>query len=301
MAGYDSDWRDRARSRWSGRRGRAWSGAQGSGYGADYRGRGYAHGTEYRAGSEADFGSDSRFERGEYGRPVNTRGFGTRGSWGTPDRFQGSEWRRGWSSGEPGGRAWRRAWSGPAEWGAGERGRGWETGYGGEYEGGRYSVRSRRGRATGYGPDFSEFESGRGGYATDFRMGAERDEDDFGGREHRHYGHTPVDRWPSDASRNMPAHMSDDDVIESVRENLFQDSFVDPERIHVTASDGVVTLSGEVDDFLETRYAWDDAWESPGVRGVINDLTVRTDRAPDETRMPQASSAERGRRERGSR
>jgi len=38
-----------------------------------------------------------------------------------------------------------------------------------------------------------------------------------------------------------------------------------------------VTLTGDVGDFMEARYAWDDAWESPGVRGVINNLTVRTD------------------------
>jgi hypothetical protein len=41
--------------------------------------------------------------------------------------------------------------------------------------------------------------------------------------------------------------------------------------------EGVVTLTGEVADFMEARYAWDDAWESPGVRGVVNNITVRTD------------------------
>jgi osmotically-inducible protein OsmY len=43
----------------------------------------------------------------------------------------------------------------------------------------------------------------------------------------------------------------------------------------------VVTLTGEVDDFLKARYAWDDAWEAEGVRGVVNNLTVRAD-------LPQA-------------
>ena len=72
-----------------------------------------------------------------------------------------------------------------------------------------------------------------------------------------------------------PAGMSDDDVLDSVRENLFQDSYIDPESIRVRVEDGVVTLSGFVSDYLEARYAWDDAWESPGVRGVINRLEVR--------------------------
>jgi osmotically-inducible protein OsmY len=51
--------------------------------------------------------------------------------------------------------------------------------------------------------------------------------------------------------------------------------------------DGVVTLSGEVDDFLEARYAWDDAWEAEGVRGVINNLTVRTAEPHAQMGMPQ--------------
>ena len=44
----------------------------------------------------------------------------------------------------------------------------------------------------------------------------------------------------------------------------------------------MVTLKGEVDDYLEARYAWDDAWEAAGVRGVLNQLTVRTDEPHDE-------------------
>jgi hypothetical protein len=71
--------------------------------------------------------------------------------------------------------------------------------------------------------------------------------------------------------------LSDDDVREWVRRRMASDAWLDPDRIEVEVEDGVVTLTGEVDDFLEARYAWDDAWESPGVRGVVNNLTVRTD------------------------
>jgi hypothetical protein len=58
---------------------------------------------------------------------------------------------------------------------------------------------------------------------------------------------------------------------------MSEDTWLDPRRIDVQVEDGVVTLTGEVDDYMEARYAWDDAWEADGVRGVINNLTVRTD------------------------
>ncbi len=115
---------------------------------------------------------------------------------------------------------------------------------------------------------------------------------DFAGRLQRHYGHTPPDRWPAEDPPRASASLDDDEVHHSVCENLFQDSFVNPDRIEVSVDRGVVTLRGEVDDFLEARYAWDDAWESPGVRGVINNLTVRTDRASDEMELPQTRRGE---------
>ena len=57
----------------------------------------------------------------------------------------------------------------------------------------------------------------------------------------------------------------------------------------------MVTLTGEVDDFMQARYAWDDAWESAGVRGVVNNLTVRTDVPRDEMDLPQTAGTERRR------
>lgn len=73
------------------------------------------------------------------------------------------------------------------------------------------------------------------------------------------------------------AELSDDEVLHSVRTRLLQDRWLDADRINVEVEDGVVTLTGEVGDFMEARYAWDDAWETPGVHGVLNSLTVRTD------------------------
>jgi hypothetical protein len=74
-------------------------------------------------------------------------------------------------------------------------------------------------------------------------------------------------------------HAQDDDtILHSVRQNLYQDRYLDADALEVDVEDAVVTLRGEVADFLEARYAWDDAWEVPGVRGVLNQITVRTDR-----------------------
>ena len=74
-----------------------------------------------------------------------------------------------------------------------------------------------------------------------------------------------------------PEEMTDEEIRQEVRQRLYQDSWVDADRIEVEVNDGVVTLKGEVEDFMEARYAWDDAWESEGVRGVLNHLAVRTD------------------------
>ncbi|MDB4949986.1 MAG: hypothetical protein JWM27_2635 [Gemmatimonadetes bacterium] len=68
---------------------------------------------------------------------------------------------------------------------------------------------------------------------------------------------------------------SDEAVARAVRDRLYRDSWLEPDGLNVEVHDGVVTLTGEVADFMEARYAWDDAWETDGVRGVINNLTVR--------------------------
>jgi hypothetical protein len=75
--------------------------------------------------------------------------------------------------------------------------------------------------------------------------------------------------------------LGDEEIRQEVRARLYHDSWLDADSIEVEVEDGVVTLRGEVGDFLEARYAWDDAWETGGVRGVVNHLRVRTDRAND--------------------
>jgi len=87
------------------------------------------------------------------------------------------------------------------------------------------------------------------------------------------------DRWerPGEyvVSRDQP--LGDEEIRNEVRQRLYQDTWLQADDIEVTVRGGIVTLRGEVHDFLEARYAWDDAWESDGVRGVINNLTVRPD------------------------
>jgi osmotically-inducible protein OsmY len=67
----------------------------------------------------------------------------------------------------------------------------------------------------------------------------------------------------------------DDELKADVEEALFYDTWVDAEAITVEVSDGVVTLTGELPDYAEIRYATDDAWDVDGVRGVRTQLRVR--------------------------
>ena len=100
--------------------------------------------------------------------------------------------------------------------------------------------------------------------------------------------------WPgsSVAVAQEAALPSDEELTQAVRENLHRDVYVSAEGIEVSVANGVVTLRGEVGDYMEARYAWDDAWEAEGVRGVLNQLTVRTDRPDQQSTEEAATSAE---------
>ena len=102
--------------------------------------------------------------------------------------------------------------------------------------------------------------------------------------EHAYRQHPELDREPGPRGARWGYEMddtgmdlSDGEILDAVRRRLYQDVWLDLDRIDVEVEDGVVTLRGEVDDFLEVRYAWDDAWETQGVRGVVTQLTVRAD------------------------
>lgn len=98
-------------------------------------------------------------------------------------------------------------------------------------------------------------------------------------------------RWPEEPhGGDIVRPMEDEEVVQSVRESLYADHWIDPDRIQVEVEDGVVTLRGEVDDYMEARYAWDDAWESIGVRGVVNHLTVKMESATGEKSDPMVQT-----------
>jgi hypothetical protein len=100
------------------------------------------------------------------------------------------------------------------------------------------------------------------------------------------------DRWGYEMD-DAGYDLDDEQILDAVRRRLYEDVWLDVERIDVEVEDGVVTLRGEVDDFLEVRYAWDDAWETEGVRGVVTQLTVRADEPQSATHgdlVPQTAS-----------
>ncbi len=68
---------------------------------------------------------------------------------------------------------------------------------------------------------------------------------------------------------------TDEQVADDVRNRLIWDSWVDADQVDIQVRDAIVTLTGEVDSNVEKRAAGDDAWDTPGVVDVINNLRVR--------------------------
>jgi hypothetical protein len=111
----------------------------------------------------------------------------------------------------------------------------------------------------------------------------------------RQQGHRS-NRWQGGGQGMAASQFLDDDEIEQmVRQNLYQDDWIDADAIDVEVTNGVVTLRGEVSDYLEARYAWDDTWETEGVRGVLNQLTVRVDQPSAAAQsLPQSGGGQQG-------
>ena len=200
---------------------------------------------------------------------------------------------------------------GGAGYGGGQRGfdasrDGWGEGWGGGYDaydrgiyGESYPGPAYGGYAGGpargeyYGGGHGRGSQARGydrGYGGEYARAPFMPEEAY--RRHPEYDQPRQQRqWEGYQREYGEEDLSDDDIREIVRQRMQSDAWLDPDRIEVEVEDGVVTLTGEVDDFLEARYAWDDAWESPGVRGVVNHLVVRTDLPNDEhgDMLPQSA------------
>jgi osmotically-inducible protein OsmY len=65
------------------------------------------------------------------------------------------------------------------------------------------------------------------------------------------------------------AHLQDD-----IQHALHRSIFFDNEKVHVTAQEGRVKLTGTVNSWLERQTAGSTAWAAPGATSVENDLIV---------------------------
>lgn len=146
------------------------------------------------------------------------------------------------------------------------------------------------------------YEGYRGGYARHGYDGGGYAERPFlppqAYRRHPEMEQRPPQRGPRWGYEldDAGAELSDREVLSAVRRRLYEDVWLDVDHIDVEVEDGVVTLTGEVDDYMEARYAWDDAWETEGVRGVVNHLVVRAgeaDEAPHGDLLPQSTEGHR--------
>lgn len=186
--------------------------------------------------------------------------------------------------------------------------RGFWRGFGGPGRPRRYGNDFRPGYDRDLGPQPGggrydrSFSRGGGGYGyravppryeREFQRGPSRGYDEFARqpfmpedayRRHPEYGRPPLHRsgpWPA-AGHDLveDSDLTDEEILRAVHATMEEDSWIISDQIKVSVEDGVVTLSGEVGDYMEARYTWDDAWETEGVRGVINHLTVRTESRP---------------------
>lgn len=67
---------------------------------------------------------------------------------------------------------------------------------------------------------------------------------------------------------------SDQEIQRDIWHCLEMDSWVNASQINVDVRNGVVTLTGTVSSITEKRAAGDDAWDTPGVVDVNNQLRI---------------------------
>lgn len=89
-------------------------------------------------------------------------------------------------------------------------------------------------------------------------------------QRNRQSGYRADDRYRDDRPW---ADMSDRELAEAVRDEIFWSPFVDNDPIQVQARQGVVTLQGTVEDESEMKAAVENAYEA-GARRVNNRLRV---------------------------
>lgn len=73
----------------------------------------------------------------------------------------------------------------------------------------------------------------------------------------------------------LPAPLTDGDIKSTVVDRLRENPYTADEDLRVDVKQAVVILGGEVATTLAKRAAGDDAWDTPGVVDVSNQLTIR--------------------------
>ncbi|MFN3649564.1 MAG: BON domain-containing protein [Armatimonadota bacterium] len=68
---------------------------------------------------------------------------------------------------------------------------------------------------------------------------------------------------------------TDSELKQRIEQLLEGTSRVDHREVEVSVRDSVVTLRGQVDSAIEKRYAREVAEETPGVRRVVDEMTVK--------------------------
>ncbi len=109
---------------------------------------------------------------------------------------------------------------------------------------------------------------------------------------------------PSSSSSTSSVVPSDQQLVSGVQAKLQRESALAGQNIQVSASNGVVTLSGAASDPASRALAGNDAGQIPGVRTVVNNLEVHPPQialANTPGHAPEARHSDRSRPERARR
>jgi BON domain-containing protein len=83
-----------------------------------------------------------------------------------------------------------------------------------------------------------------------------------------YWGNNPYD------SSTVAGHKSDEELKNSIIENIKKNNNIDSSKIEVYVNNSTVILKGVVDTYEERRLAGQAAWNVSGVSKVLNDLQV---------------------------
>lgn len=84
----------------------------------------------------------------------------------------------------------------------------------------------------------------------------------------------PAERYYYDWYANDPVNPTDGEIKSAVVDRLRANHLTQPFKIKVDVDQQVVILGGDVDSPIAKRSAGDDAWDTPGVVDVSNQIRV---------------------------